>query len=95
MLSLEEQEKIVRALKGPQSVRVKPGSLYIRGAIDSYYGNRPNPHYAILDSYDTIKTQTFVHVTDEASVAEYMAGYENMDPSYPDLIIESLGFPDR
>jgi len=68
---LTKQERIIRALKGPQFVRDRHGSLYDRGSADSYYDRSPNPHYGGVggDSGDRVA------VTDEESVAEYMAGY--------------------
>jgi hypothetical protein len=73
MLAVEEQERVVRALKGQQWVRGTHGCLFDRGSADSYYGRMPNPHYGGVggDSGDRVT------VTDAASVAEYMAGYED------------------
>ncbi len=72
MLIHSEQEQIVRALRGWQFTRDTHGSLYDRGSADSYYHRKPGPHYGGVggDSGPTVP------VTDEASVAEYMAGYE-------------------
>jgi hypothetical protein len=73
MLAVEEQERVVRALKGKQWVRGTHGCLFDRGSADSYYGRMPDPHYGGVggDSGDRVT------VTDAASVAEYMAGYED------------------
>jgi hypothetical protein len=73
MLSTEEQKAVVRALKGWQFVRNKHGSLFDRGSADSYYGRRQDPHYGGVGG----ESGPRVTVTDEASVAEYLAGYED------------------
>ena len=77
MLSTQEQEEIVRALKGWEWVRGTHGCLYDRGSADSYYGRPPNPHYGGVggSSGPTVK------VTDPISVAEYLAGYEDNEQS--------------
>ncbi len=69
----EEQEQIVRALRGWQFVRKTHGSLYGRGSADSYYHRGPNPHYGGVGG----NSGPQVEVTDPASVAEYMAGYDD------------------
>jgi hypothetical protein len=71
MLEPTEQEQIVRALKGWQFVRGKHGCLFDRGSADSYYGRSPDPHYGGVGGDSGPR----VEVTDEASVAEYMAGW--------------------
>jgi len=73
MLAHEEQEQIVRALRGWQWVRKNHGSLYGRGSADSYYHRGPNPHYGGVGG----DSGPCVAVTDDASVAEYMAGYND------------------
>lgn len=77
MLSTQEQEQIVQALRGWQFQRKNHGSLWDRGAADSYYSRSPNPHYGGVggDSGPTVK------VTDPTSVAEYLAGYEDNEQS--------------
>jgi hypothetical protein len=77
MMEHEEQEKVVRALKGWQFVRENHGSLYDRGAADSYYGRAPDPHYGGVGGDSGIR----VTVKDAEAVAEYMAGYENNERS--------------
>jgi hypothetical protein len=67
----EEQKAVVRALRGWQFQR-KHGSLYDRGSADSYYGRPRDPHYGGVGGDSGPR----VEVTDESSVAEYMAGYE-------------------
>jgi hypothetical protein len=72
LMTEDEQQAVVRALRGPQFIRKNHGSLYDRGSADSYYGRMPNPHYGGVggDSGDRVA------VYDESSVAEYLAGYE-------------------
>jgi hypothetical protein len=77
MMEHEEQEKVVRALKGWQFVRERHGSLYDRGAADSYYGRAPDPHYGGVGGDSGIR----VTVMYAEAVAEYMAGYENNERS--------------
>ena len=77
MLSTHEQEQIVQALRGRQFTRDTHGSLYDRGASDSYYGRNPKPHYGGVGG----GSGPTVPVTDEASVAEYLAGYQDNEQS--------------
>jgi len=72
MMDVKEQEQVVRALKGPQFVRENHGSLFDRGAADSYYGRAPDPHYGGVGGDSGPR----VAVQDKDSVAEYMAGYD-------------------
>ena len=69
---IKEHDNIVRALKGWQFVRANHGCLFDRGAADSYYGRAPEPHYGGVGGDSGQR----VAVTDPASVAEYMAGYD-------------------
>ena len=71
IMTEEEQEAVVRALKGPQFDRKRHGSLYDRGSADSHYGRQPAPHYGGVggDSGERVR------VHDKTSVDEYMAGY--------------------
>jgi hypothetical protein len=73
MMKHAEQEQIVRALRGWQFDRERHGSLYDRGSADSYYGRDTQPHYGGVGGGSGER----VAVSDEASVAEYMAGYGN------------------
>jgi len=68
---LTEADRIVRALRGWQFDRERHGSLWDRGSADSYYHREPNPHYGGVGGGSGER----VAVEDEASVAEYMAGY--------------------
>jgi len=72
MLEPTEQERVVRGLRGPQFVRKNHGSLYDRGSADSHYGRPRGPHYGGVGGDSGPR----VEVTDESSVAEYLAGYE-------------------
>ena len=73
IMSETEQKEIIQALRGPQFVRSRHGSLYDRGSADSYYGRAPAPHYGGVggDSGERVR------VHDKASVDEYMAGYND------------------
>lgn len=68
---LKEKQRVIDILKGWQFVRENHGSLYDRGSADSYYGRTRDPHYGgvLGDSGPRVA------VNDDASVAEYMAGY--------------------
>lgn len=71
MLHPSEQEKIVRALKGPQFDREQHGSLYDRGSADSYYGRMPDPHWWPNGTGNG----TLVSQLNPAEIEEYLAGY--------------------
>jgi hypothetical protein len=77
LLTFDEQQNLVRALRGWQFDRERHGSLYDRGSADSYYGRAPDPHYGGVggDSGERIR------VTDPVSVEEYQAGYEDNERS--------------
>ena len=74
---ITEQERVVKILKGWQWDRKQHGCLYDRGSADSYYGRTRDPHYGGVggDSGQRIS------VNDDASVAEYMAGYNDNEAS--------------
>jgi hypothetical protein len=67
----EEQKAVVRALRSWQFQR-RHGSLYDRGSADSHYGRPRDPHYGGVGGDSGPR----VEVSDESSVAEYLAGYE-------------------
>ena len=71
MLEPSEQERVVRGLRDWQFQR-KHGSLYDRGSADSHYGRARDPHYGGVGGDSGPR----VEVSDESSVAEYMAGYD-------------------
>ena len=77
LMSVEEQEKVVRALRGWQWIRERHGSLYGRGGSDSYYHRAPDPHYGGVGGDSGRR----VAVQDAESVAEYMAGYRDNEQS--------------
>jgi len=72
LMTEEEQKAVVRALRSWQFQR-KHGSLYDRGSADSHYGRPRGPHYGGVGGDSGPR----VEVSDEASVAEYMAGYDH------------------
>ena len=76
---LKEKQQVLNALKGWQFVRENHGSLYDRGSADSYYGRTRDPHYGGVGGHSGDR----VSVNDQASVAEYMAGY-NYNEQYGD-----------
>lgn len=53
------------------------GCLYDRGGADSYYGRARRPHYGGVGG----NSGPEVLVTDEASVEEYLEGYEDNEAS--------------
>lgn len=69
---LAEKQKVINALKGFPFIRDQHGSLYDRGSADSYYGRPHGPHYGGVGGDSGPR----VEVSDEVSVAEYMAGYD-------------------
>jgi hypothetical protein len=73
LMTDQEQQKVVRALKGWQWIRERHGSLYDRGSADSYYGRAPDPHYGGVGGDSGIR----VKVMYAEAVSEYMAGYND------------------
>ena len=68
-----EQEKVFNILKDQwQFNRSNHGSLFDRGSADSYYGRGRTPHYGGVGGDSGPR----VAVTDQASVDEYMLGYD-------------------
>ena len=74
---ITEQERVVKILKGWQWDRKQHGCLYDRGSADSYYGRTRDPHYGGVGGDSGQR----VSVNDDASVAEYMAGYDDNEAS--------------
>ena len=72
ILNDQEQQQVVRALKGPQFIRERHGSLFDRGSADSYYGRLIDPHYGGVGGDSGPR----VGVTDADSIQEYLAGYD-------------------
>ena len=69
---LEQKEKVVQALKGPQFDRERHGSLFDRGSADSYYGRYAQPHWYPQGTGQGEKITNL----NQAEVDEYLAGYE-------------------
>ena len=65
-------EETIRALKGPQFIRERHGSLFDRGRADSYYGRWQEPHWW---TQGTGCGDKITDLTPE-EVAEYLAGYD-------------------
>ncbi len=72
LLTDQDQEAVIRALKGWQFIRTNHGSLFDRGGADSYYGRARDPHYGGVGGDSGPR----VSVTDASSIAEYLMGYE-------------------
>ena len=53
--------------------RRRHGSLYDRGAADSYYSRSRDPHWYPNGTYNGPKVTDL----DDEQIAEYMAGYED------------------
>lgn len=70
---MTEKERVLNALRGWYFERGRHGSLYDRGSADSYYGRTRDPHYGGVGGESGAR----VSVNDDASVAEYMAGYND------------------
>ena len=68
-----QHEQTWRGLKGWQWIRKNHGSLYDRGAADSYYRRGSGPHYGGVGGDSGQR----VEVTDPESRAEYLAGYDD------------------
>ena len=73
LLTEQEQQQVVRALRGWQFDRKRHGGLFDRGSADSYYGRGRDPHYGGVGGDSGPR----VDVQDKESVAEYLAGYED------------------
>lgn len=72
MLAEKTVEDTVKALKGPQFIRNRHGSLYDRGSADSYYGRGRSPHWYPNGSYNGDPVEDLTR----EEVEEYLAGYE-------------------
>jgi hypothetical protein len=70
--TVDEKEKVVQALKGPQFDRERHGSLFDRGSADSYYNRYAQPHWFPLGSY---QGEPVTKLT-QAEIDEYLSGYE-------------------
>jgi hypothetical protein len=74
MLNKEEQEKIVRALKGWQFDRNQHGCLFDRGSADSYYSRPRDPHYGGVGGRSGPRVDQGLSIDE---IKEYYAGYED------------------
>ena len=72
-----EKQRVLGILKGWQFDRKQHGCLFDRGGADSYYGRRRDPHYGGVGGDSGPR----IGVSDEVSVAEYLAGYEDNERS--------------
>ena len=72
-----EKQRVVGILKGWQFDRKQHGCLFDRGGADSYYGRRRDRHYGGVGGDSGPR----IEVSDEVSVAEYLAGYEDNERS--------------
>jgi len=72
-----EKQRVLGILKGWQFDRKQHGCLFDRGGADSYYGRRRDPHYGGVGGDSGPR----IEVSDEVSVAEYLAGYEDNERS--------------
>jgi hypothetical protein len=68
---LEEQERVIKILKGWQFDRKQHGCLYDRGSADSYYGRPRDPHYGGVGGDSGLRVEKLT----DAERAEYHAGY--------------------
>ena len=72
-----EKQRVLGILKGWQFDRKQHGCLFDRGSADSYYGRGRDPHYGGVGGDSGPR----IEVSDEVSVAEYLAGYEDNERS--------------
>jgi len=68
---LEEQERVLKILKGWQFDRKQHGCLYDRGSADSHYGRPRDPHYGGVGGDSGLRVEQLT----DAERAEYHAGY--------------------
>lgn len=73
MYEQSDKEAVEAALKGWQFVRNQHGSLYDRGAADSYYGRPRDPHYGGVGGNSGPRVDQGLTI---AEISEYYAGYE-------------------
>jgi hypothetical protein len=69
----QEQEAVVRALRGWQFVRGTHGCLFDRGSADSYYGRPRAPHYGGVGGDSGPRVEQGLSIDE---IKEYYAGYE-------------------
>jgi len=71
---LDEKQKVVNALKGPQFIRKNHGSLFDRGSADSYYGRPRNPHYGGVGGDSGPRVDQGLSIDE---ITEYYRGYDH------------------
>ena len=69
---LNDKERVVKALRGPQFDRELHGGLFDRGSADSYYGRPCDPHWYPEGSYTGVK----ISGLNAREIEEYTAGYD-------------------
>ena len=69
---LEEQERVMKILKGWQFDRKQHGSLFDRGSADSYYGRVQDPHYGGVGGDSGPRVDQGLSI---AEITEYYRGY--------------------
>ena len=70
---IEEQERVLKILKGWQFDRKQHGCLFDRGSADSYYGRPRDPHYGGVGGESGPRVDQGLTI---AEITEYYAGYE-------------------
>ncbi len=73
LMTEDEQQKVIRALKGWQWIRGTHGCLFDRGSSDSYYGRGHDPHYGGVGGDSGPRVDDL----NADEVAEYLAGFED------------------
>jgi hypothetical protein len=71
---IEEQERVIKILKGWQFDRKQHGCLYDRGSADSYYGRPRGPHYGGVGGDSGPRVDQGLSIDE---IKEYYAGYEH------------------
>ena len=68
-----EIQRTEQAIRGPQFDRERHGSLWDRGAADSYYSRPRDPHWYPEGSYNGDP----ISQLNPYEIAEYLAGYDH------------------
>ena len=71
------EDKVMLAIKGYEWVRENHGSLFDRGAADSYYSRLPEPHYGGVGGESGKRNDVF----SSEEIEEYMAGFDHNEGS--------------
>ena len=72
ILTEQEQELVIQALRGPQFDRKLHGGLFDRGSADSYYGRPRDPHRGGVGGMSGPR----IVASTEAELEAYHAGYD-------------------